>query len=93
MKWCFFIFQEQEEAEARAREKIDKRVYGNWRRIIRGLFIRERLKARYDFASELPQNQNPESLEPGGSKAKKRPKGPRFLAKKRRSAERSSESD
>ncbi|KAI4468345.1 dna repair protein xp-c / rad4 [Holotrichia oblita] len=42
-------YQEQEESEKRAQEKIEKRVYDNWRRLIRGLLIRERLKAKYDF--------------------------------------------
>lgn len=30
-------------------EKIEQRVYGNWKRLIKGLLIRERLKAKYDF--------------------------------------------
>ncbi|KAJ3648239.1 hypothetical protein Zmor_020057 [Zophobas morio] len=53
---------EQEEIEKREQEKIDKRVYGNWKRLIRGLLIRERLKAKYEFG------------EPSGSgqKAKKK---------------------
>lgn len=42
--------QEQEEAEKRELERIDKRVYGNWRKLIKGLLIRERLQKRYDFA-------------------------------------------
>ncbi|GJQ66153.1 hypothetical protein Trydic_g4215 [Trypoxylus dichotomus] len=42
-------YQEQEESEKRAQEKLEKRVYENWRRLIRGLLIRERLKAKYDF--------------------------------------------
>ena len=54
--------KEQEEIEKREQEKIDKRVYGNWKRLIRGLLIRERLKAKYEFG------------EPSGSgqKAKKK---------------------
>nr|XP_033330317.1 DNA repair protein complementing XP-C cells homolog isoform X1 [Megalopta genalis] len=43
---------EQVEAVKRAQEKRDKRVYGNWRKLIRGLLIRERLAARYDFSQE-----------------------------------------
>lgn len=45
------IFQEQEEQDRKDEEKIEKRVYGNWKRLIKGLLIRERLKARYDFGS------------------------------------------
>lgn len=36
-----------EEQEQREREKREKRVYDNWRRLIRGLLIRERLQAKY----------------------------------------------
>ncbi|XP_074027416.1 DNA repair protein complementing XP-C cells homolog isoform X2 [Leptinotarsa decemlineata] len=43
---------EQEEMEKREAEKIDKRVYGNWRKLIKGLLIRERLKVKYDFGGE-----------------------------------------
>lgn len=42
--------QEQDELERKEQEKIDKRVYGNWKKLIRGLLIRERLKAKYNFA-------------------------------------------
>lgn len=38
---------EQREAAKRAQEKRDKRVYGNWKKLIRGLLIRERLAAKY----------------------------------------------
>lgn len=44
-----WYLKEQEEIEKREREKIDKRVYGNWRKLIRGLLIRERLKKKYEF--------------------------------------------
>lgn len=50
---CSFLnFQEREESARRAKEKDEKEVYGNWKRLIKGLLIRERLKARYDFGSE-----------------------------------------
>lgn len=44
--------QEQEESEKRAQEKVEKRVYENWRRLIKGLLIRERLKKKYDFGDQ-----------------------------------------
>lgn len=44
--------QETEESARRAKEKEEKEVYGNWKRLIKGLLIRERLKARYDFGTE-----------------------------------------
>lgn len=59
--------------EKKAQEKLEKRVYDNWRRLIKGLLIRERLKARYDFGG-------PSQPEKPGKKAK----GPRFLCKKRK---------
>ncbi|XP_013135157.1 PREDICTED: DNA repair protein complementing XP-C cells homolog isoform X2 [Papilio polytes] len=62
----------QEELEQKEREKIDARVYGNWKRLIKGLFIRERLKARYGFNGPTP----------GTSQAKKKQKGPRLVVKK-----------
>lgn len=33
---------------------MEQRVYGNWRRIIKGLLIREKLKLRYGF-EEVPK--------------------------------------
>ena len=44
---------EQVEAIKRAKEKRDKRVYGNWKRLIHGLIIRERLVAKYEFSDEI----------------------------------------
>ncbi|XP_017752495.1 PREDICTED: DNA repair protein complementing XP-C cells homolog [Eufriesea mexicana] len=43
---------EQIEAAKRAKEKREKRVYGNWKKLIHGLFIRERLAAKYEFSEE-----------------------------------------
>ena len=44
---CYFSKVSSEEEERREREKKEKRVYGNWRRLIRGLLIRERIQAKY----------------------------------------------
>ncbi|KAG8222346.1 hypothetical protein J437_LFUL001333 [Ladona fulva] len=44
--------QEQDEQEKRAREKHDKRVLGNWVRLVRGLLIRESLRKKYSFGEE-----------------------------------------
>lgn len=41
--------RDQEEQERKDREKIEKRVYDNWKKLIKGLFIRERLKNKYNF--------------------------------------------
>nr|CAI5861257.1 unnamed protein product [Callosobruchus analis] len=40
---------EQEDREQREKEKVVKRVYGNWKRLIKGLLIRERLNQKYNF--------------------------------------------
>ncbi|KAK3925454.1 DNA repair protein complementing XP-C cells-like protein [Frankliniella fusca] len=44
--------KEIDESAKRREEKHEKRVYGNWRRLIKGLLIREHLKHRYDFKEE-----------------------------------------
>ncbi|XP_050342073.1 DNA repair protein complementing XP-C cells homolog [Nymphalis io] len=63
--------KDQEEQERKEEEKIDARVYGNWRKLIRGLLIKERLKAKYGFE------------EPSTSKEKIKAKGPRLVVKKK----------
>ncbi|GFW30912.1 DNA repair protein complementing XP-C cells homolog [Trichonephila clavipes] len=40
--------EEQENIRKREEEKREKRIYGNWKKLIRGLLIRERLKIKYD---------------------------------------------
>ncbi|XP_058800685.1 DNA repair protein complementing XP-C cells homolog [Phymastichus coffea] len=44
--------EEQIEAQKRAKEKREKRIYGNWKKLIKGLIIRERLAAKYNFKDE-----------------------------------------
>lgn len=39
--------EEQVNAQQRSKEKRQKRALGNWKRLIKGLIIRERLKAKY----------------------------------------------
>uniref|UniRef100_A0A182XXB6 Rad4 beta-hairpin domain-containing protein n=1 Tax=Anopheles stephensi TaxID=30069 RepID=A0A182XXB6_ANOST len=41
--------QEQQAEEQRAREKYEKRVYGNWKKLIKGLLIRRKLQHKYNF--------------------------------------------
>lgn len=41
--------KEQEEAERKEQDKYESRVYGNWKKLIKGLLIRERLKLKYNF--------------------------------------------
>ncbi|XP_012250520.2 DNA repair protein complementing XP-C cells homolog isoform X1 [Athalia rosae] len=47
---------EQVEADKRAKEKYEKRVYGNWRKLIKAALIRERLTAKYDFGEEKEES-------------------------------------
>lgn len=37
--------------EKKEQEKYEKRVYGNWKKLIRGLRIREMLKIKYNYES------------------------------------------
>ncbi|XP_039745852.1 DNA repair protein complementing XP-C cells homolog [Pararge aegeria] len=62
--------KDQEDQERKEQEKLEARVYGNWRRLIRGLLIKQRLKAKYGFE------------EPSTSQDKKS-KGPRLVVKKK----------
>jgi len=41
--------QEMEESCKRQQQKHEDRVYGNWRRLVKAVLIRERLKVKYDF--------------------------------------------
>lgn len=41
--------EDQQEQARKEREKYETRVYGNWKKLIKGLFIRERLKRKYNF--------------------------------------------
>ncbi|XP_075039788.1 DNA repair protein complementing XP-C cells isoform X2 [Mixophyes fleayi] len=45
---------EQVEIERKQKEKREKRALGNWKLLIKGLLIRERLKARYGKEMETP---------------------------------------
>ncbi|XP_054710390.1 DNA repair protein complementing XP-C cells homolog isoform X2 [Uloborus diversus] len=40
--------EEQENTRKREEEKREKRIYGNWKKLIKGLLIRERIKTKYD---------------------------------------------
>ncbi|XP_065090200.1 DNA repair protein complementing XP-C cells homolog isoform X2 [Ochlerotatus camptorhynchus] len=42
-------YQEQEQEEKRERDKYEKRVYGNWKKLIKGLLIRRKLQNKYNF--------------------------------------------
>lgn len=53
--FIFLVKEANEEQEKREAEKREKRVYGNWRRVIRGLLIRERLQAKY-FGNVLEED-------------------------------------
>lgn len=41
--------QEQEAQEKKEEEKYLAKVYGNWKKLIRGVLIREKLKLKYNF--------------------------------------------
>lgn len=45
-------FEDQKEADRKEEEKYNQRVYGNWKRLIKGLMIRERLQRKYNFKDD-----------------------------------------
>lgn len=42
-------YADQEEVEEKELKKYEARVYGNWKKLIKGLLIRQRLQRKYDF--------------------------------------------
>lgn len=42
---------DQQEQVRRQHEKREKRIYDNWRKLIRGLLVRSRLQNKYNFDS------------------------------------------
>uniref|UniRef100_A0A182M7K0 Rad4 beta-hairpin domain-containing protein n=1 Tax=Anopheles culicifacies TaxID=139723 RepID=A0A182M7K0_9DIPT len=44
-------YKEMEKEEIREQEKLEKRVYGNWKRLIKGLLVRRKLQNKYNFDS------------------------------------------
>lgn len=53
-------------------EKIEQRVYGNWKRLIKGLLIRERLKAKYDFGGLPTKSSSSKPKKPKTSQSSKK---------------------
>nr|XP_022911361.1 DNA repair protein complementing XP-C cells homolog isoform X1 [Onthophagus taurus]XP_022911416.1 DNA repair protein complementing XP-C cells homolog isoform X1 [Onthophagus taurus] len=49
---------EQEEFEKKEKEKNEKRIYDNWKKLIKGLLIRERLNRRYAFGNPQSKEKN-----------------------------------
>lgn len=41
--------QEIEESRKRQQKRYEDRVYGNWKRLVKAVLIRERLKIKYNF--------------------------------------------
>lgn len=54
-------FEDQQEAERKEEEKYKQRVYGNWKKLIKGLWIRERLQRKYKFKDESKKGRNENS--------------------------------
>ncbi|KAK6625750.1 hypothetical protein RUM43_006049 [Polyplax serrata] len=49
--------KEIDESAKKSEEKKEKRIYGNWKRLIRGLLIREKLKLKYSFGESQDTSQ------------------------------------
>lgn len=41
--------QEVDESRKREQKRFEDRVYGNWKRLVKALLIRERLKIKYNY--------------------------------------------
>lgn len=61
--------QEQIEAVRRAKDKRDKRIWGNWRKLIRGVLIKEKIASKYDMNNSNDDDNN--SDDEDGSNDKK----------------------
>ncbi|XP_011298002.1 DNA repair protein complementing XP-C cells homolog [Fopius arisanus] len=70
--------EEQIAAAKRAKEKREKRIWGNWRKLIRGLMIKQRLAVKYDLGADdhAEDNVRGESSEPAVKRKKKGDKKP-----------------
>lgn len=62
---------EQVEATKRAIEKREKRIYGNWKKLIKGLLIKEKLSQKYEFQEESKTDQSNKRLKQRKGTAKK----------------------
>lgn len=51
-------WEDQREAERKEKEKYLDRVYGNWKKLIKGLFIRQRLQLKYNFKGSDDASEN-----------------------------------
>lgn len=58
----------------REKEKREKRIYGNWKKIIKGLLIRSRLAAKYNFGAEKDEEVEKPSKTSGAVKRGKQSK-------------------
>lgn len=47
-RWC----EDQEEAYRKSKEKQTQRIYDNWKKLVKGLRIRESLQRKYNFAGK-----------------------------------------
>lgn len=47
--------KDTEAAEKKEAEKFQERIYANWKRLIKGLWIRKRLQLRYNFEDREEQ--------------------------------------
>jgi len=62
---------EQIEAAKRAAEKAKKKIYANWRKLIKGLLIREKLSQKYDFKEKSKTDQSNKRPKPQRGAVKK----------------------
>lgn len=61
---------EQIEAAKRAADKAKKKIYANWRKLIKGLLIREKLSQKYDFKEKSKTDKRPKPQKGAVKKSK-----------------------
>lgn len=49
--------EEQVLAAQRAKERREQRIYGNWRKLIRGMMIKQRLAKKYEMNGEVEDDE------------------------------------
>ena len=51
IKLHYLLFQEQIQIAKREEEKRLKRIYDNWKRLINGMLVKQKIKERYGVSS------------------------------------------
>lgn len=64
--------EDQTAAEKRANERREQRIFGNWRKLIRGMMIKQRLAAKYEVTEDTGKDDEKPSTSAKRGKQKKK---------------------